>query len=188
MRYQTKLLVTAGLLLAMSLSAAALAYWGVTKSHRYLTRSRIAHEQLERQPQISRHSQQLIKAWTDTLLTGMADRPLGDAFINNAIVSDRARLQTLTEKELAIVDADERKAESTELTRLTEIRKEFQHTLDQLGEVEQLRSRGQPDIAWQKLTDLLRGGIDQKLNGLIDVGLADETAEVIRIDADAAQP
>ena len=27
MRYQTKLLITAGLLLAMSLSAAALAYW-----------------------------------------------------------------------------------------------------------------------------------------------------------------
>ena len=103
------------------------------------------------------------------------------------IESDLATLQTLTEKELTIVDADERRAESAELTRLTEIRKEFQHTLDQLGEVERLRSRGQPDIAWQKLTDLLRGGIDQKLNGLIDVGLADETAEVIRIDADAAQ-
>jgi two-component system, OmpR family, sensor kinase len=187
MRYQTKLLVTAGLLLAMSLSAAALAYWGVTQSHRYLTRSRIAHEQLERQLQISRHSQQLFKTWTDTLLTGMTDRPLGAAYLNKVIESDLATLQTLTEKELAIVDADERKAESAELMRLTEIRKEFQHTLDQLGEVEQLRSRGQPDIAWQKLTDLLRGGIDQKLNGLIDVGLADETAEVIRIDADAAQ-
>ncbi|HEX2448174.1 MAG TPA: hypothetical protein VHK26_08305, partial [Methyloceanibacter sp.] len=187
MRYQTKLLVTAGLLLAMSLSAAALAYWGVTQSHRYLTRSRIAHEQLERQLQISRHSQQLFKTWTDTLLTGMTDRPLGAAYLNKVIESDLATLQTLTEKELAIVDADERKAESAELTRLTEIRKEFQHALDQLGEVEQLRSRGQPDIAWQKLTDLLRGGIDQKLNGLVDVGLADETAEVIRIDADAAQ-
>ena len=46
MRYQTKLLVTAGLLLAMSLSAAALAFWGVTQSHSYLTRSRLAHEQL----------------------------------------------------------------------------------------------------------------------------------------------
>ena len=55
MRYQTKLLFAAGLLLAMSLSAAALAYWGVTRSHVYLTRSRIAHEQLERQLQLSRH-------------------------------------------------------------------------------------------------------------------------------------
>jgi hypothetical protein len=75
MRYQTKLLVTAGLLLAMSLSAAALAYWGVAQSHSYLTRSRIAHDQLERQLQLSRHSQQLFKAWTDTLLTGITDRP-----------------------------------------------------------------------------------------------------------------
>ena len=81
MRYQTKLLITAGLLLAMSLSAAALAYWGVTQSHTYLTRSRIAHEQLERQLQLSRHSQQLFKAWTDTLLTGIADRPLGAAYL-----------------------------------------------------------------------------------------------------------
>jgi signal transduction histidine kinase len=187
MRYQTKLLITAGLLLAMSLSAAALAYWGVTQSHFYLTRSRIAHEQLERLLQLSRHSQQLFKAWTDTLLTGMTDRPLGAAYLNKVIDSDLAALQTLIDKELAIVDDDERKAEAAELTRLTEIKKEFQRTLDQLGEVEQLRSRGQPDVAWQSLIDLLKGGIDQKLNGLIDVGVADETAEVIRIDADAAR-
>ncbi|HEX2447064.1 MAG TPA: hypothetical protein VHK26_02620, partial [Methyloceanibacter sp.] len=187
MRYQTKLLVAAGLLLAMSLSAAALAYWGVTRSHVYLTRSRIAHEQLERQLQLSRHSQQLFKAWTDTLLTGMTDRPLGAAYLNKVIESDLSALQTFIEKELAIVDDEERKAESAELARLTQIRQEFQRTLDQLGAVEQLRTRGQPDIAWQQLTDLLKGGIDQKLNELIEVGVADETAEVIRIDADAAR-
>ncbi len=81
---------------------------------------------------------------------------------------------------------DELKAESVELERLDQIKREFQHTLDQLAEVEQLRSRGRPDIAWQKLIDLLKGGIDQKLNELIEVAVADETAEVIRIDADAA--
>ena len=187
MRYQTKLLVTAGLLLAMSLSAAALAYWGVTQSHYYLTRSRIAHEELERQLQLSRHSQQLFKAWTDTLLTGMTDRPLGAAYLNKVIDSDLSTLQTLIEEELALVNGDERRAESAELTRLTEIKQEFQHTLNQLAEVEQLRSRGRPDEAWQTLIGLLKGGIDQKLNELIEVGVADETAEVIRIDADAAQ-
>jgi len=187
MRYQTKLLVTAGLLLAMSLSAAGLAYWGVTQSHVYLTRSRLSHEQLERLLQLSRHSQQLFKAWTDTLLTGITDRPLGAAYLNKVIDSDLATLETLIEQELAIVDEEERKVESAELARLTKIREEFRRTLDQLGEVEQLRSRGRPDIAWQRLTDLLKGGIDQKLNELIEVGLADETAEVIRIDANAAQ-
>ena len=187
MRYQTKLLITAGLLLAMSLSAAALAYWGVAQSHTYLTRSRIAHEQLERQLQLSRHSAQLFKSWTDTLLTGISDRPLGAAYLHKVIESDLATLQDLSNKELAIVGPEEQKAESAELTRLEQIRSEFQHTLDQLNEVEQLRSRGRPDIAWQRLIDLLKGGIDQKLNELIEVGVADETAEVIRIDADAAQ-
>jgi two-component system OmpR family sensor kinase len=185
MRYQTKLLIAAGLLLAMSLSAAALAYWGVTQSHTYLTRSRVAHEQLERQLQLSRHSQQLFKAWTDTLLTGIAERPLGAAYLNKVIDSDLAALEELSEKELAILGPEEQKAESAELERLTKIRQEFQHTLDQLGEVEQLQSRGRPDVAWQRLIDLLKGGIDQKLNELIEVGVADETAEVIRIDADA---
>ena len=187
MRYQTKLLITAGLLLAMSLSAAALAYWGVAQSHTYLTRSRLAHEELERQLQLSRHSQQLFKSWTDTLLTGMTDKPLGAAYLNKVIQSDLATLRDLTEKELAIVPSEELKAESVELERLDQIKREFQHTLDQLAEVEQLRSRGRPDIAWQKLIDLLKGGIDQKLNELIEVAVADETAEVTRIDADAAQ-
>ena len=187
MRYQTKLLITAGLLLAMSLSAAALAYWGVAQSHMYLTRSRLSHEELERQLQLSRHSQQLFKSWTDTLLTGMTDKPLGAAYLHKVIQSDLATLHDLTVKELAIVGPDELKAESAELDRLEQIKKEFQHTLDQLAEVEQLRSRGRPDIAWQNLITLLKGGIDQKLNELIEVAVADETAEVIRIDADAAQ-
>lgn len=187
MRYRTKLLIAAGLLLAMSLSAAALAYWGVAQSHHYLTRSRIAHEQLERQLQLSRHSQQLFKAWTDTLLTGLTDRPLGAAYLNKVIESDLSALQSLSEKELDIVEPEEQRAESAEIDRLAAIKREYQHTLDQLAEVEQLRSRGRPDVAWQKLIELLKGGIDQKLNELIEVAVADETAEVLRIDADASR-
>jgi signal transduction histidine kinase len=187
MRYRTKLLITAGLLLALSLSAAGLAYWGVTQSHTYLTRSRLSHEQLERQLQLSRHSQQLFKTWTDTLLTGLGDRPLGAAYLNKVIESDLAALQELTERELAMVPPEERKDASAELDRLAQIKQEFQHTLDQLGEVEQLRSRGRPDAAWERLIDLLKGGIDRKLNELVEVAVADETAEVIRIDADAAR-
>jgi signal transduction histidine kinase len=187
MRYRTKLLITAGLLLALSLSAAGLAYWGVTQSHSYLSRSRLSHEQLERQLQLSRHSQQLFKSWTDTLLTGMSDRPLGAAYLNKVIESDLLALQELTEEELALVPPEERKDATAELDRLAAIRKEFQHTLDQLGEVEQLRSRGRPDAAWERLIDLLKGGIDRKLNELVEVAVADETAEVIRIDADAVR-
>jgi len=187
MRYQTKLLITAGLLLAMSLSAAALAYWGVTQSHSFLSRSRIAHQELERQLQLSRHSQQLFKAWTDTLLTGMSDRPLGAAYLHQVIDSDLAALKQLTENEFAMVSPEERRIESAELERLNSIKTEFQHALDQLGEVEQLRSRGRPDIAWERLIALLRGGIDQKLNELVEVAVADETAEVDRIDADASR-
>lgn len=187
MRYRTKLMIAAGLLLAMSLSAAALAYWGVAQSHRYLTRSRISHEQLERQVQLSRHSQQLFKVWTDTLLTGMTDRPLGAAYLNKVIESDLTALQDLSNKELTLVGPDERQAEEAEIDRLAAIRSEYQHALDQLAEVEQLRSRGRPDIAWQNLIELLRGGIDQKLNELIEVAVADETAEVLRIDADASR-
>jgi len=187
MRYRTKLLITAGLLLALSLSAAALAYWGVAQSHSYLTRSRLAHEQLERQLQLSRHSQQLFKAWTDTLMTGMTDRPLGAAYLHKVIESDLSALQDLSERELAFIGPEERRAESAELERLAAIKREFQHTLDQLGQVEQMRSRGRPDIAWQNLIELLKGGIDLKLNELVEAAVADETAEVVRIDADAAQ-
>jgi signal transduction histidine kinase len=187
MRYRTKLLITAGLLLTMSLSAAGLAYWGVLQSHEHLARSRIAHQELERQLQLSRHSQQLFKAWTDTLLTGISDRPLGAAYLNKVIESDLSQLQQLTETEIAMVGEAERKDEAAELVRLNEIKAEYQHTLDQLGEVEQLRSHGRPDVAWQRLIELLKGGIDQKLNELIEVAVADETAEVDRIDADAAR-
>ncbi|MCB1442220.1 MAG: HAMP domain-containing protein [Methyloceanibacter sp.] len=186
MRYRTKLLIAACLLLAMSLSAAAFSYWGVAQSHRYLIRSRIAHEQLERQLQLSRHSQQLFKAWTDTILTGLSDRPLGEAYLKRVIESDLAALEDLSRRELAIVGPEERKAEMAEVERLKAIRHEFQHTLDQLAKVDQLRSRGRPDMAWQNLVTLIKGGIDRDLNGLIEVAVADESAEVLRIDSAAS--
>ncbi|MEG6507576.1 HAMP domain-containing sensor histidine kinase [Methyloligella sp. 2.7D] len=187
MRYQTKLVITAGLLLTMSLSAAGLAYWGVAKSHDYLTRSRIAHEELETQLQLSRHSRQLFKAWTDTLLTGTSQRPFGAAYLEKVIEADLDKLEQQSEHELQLVGEAEYDTEAEEITRLNAIKKEFQHTLDQLAEVEQLRSRGRPDIAWQRLIDLLKGGIDQKLNELVEQAVADETAEVNQIDADAAR-
>ena len=187
MRYRTKLLIAACLLLAMSLSAAAFSYWGVAESHSYLIRSRVAHEQLERQLQLSRHSQQLFKAWTDTLLTGLSDRPLGEAHLKKVIESDLSALEELSRQELAIVGDEEGRAERAEVTRLEAIRNEYQRVLEQLSEVDQLRSRGRPDIAWQNLVDLLRGGLDRKLNELIEVAVADETAEVLRIDANATQ-
>ena len=121
MRYQTKLLITACLLLALSLSAAGLAYWGVSRSHSYLSRSRIAHQELERQLQLSRHSQQLFKAWTDTLLTGISDRPLGAAYLHQVIESDLAELDRLTQTELAMVGSEERRMETAELDRLKKI-------------------------------------------------------------------
>ena len=111
MRYQTKLLITAGLLLALSLAAAALAYWGVSQSHSYLSRSRVAHQELERQLQLSRHSQQLFKSWTDTLLTGISDRPLGAAYLHKVIESDIAELERLTQEELAMIPPGERRTE-----------------------------------------------------------------------------
>jgi hypothetical protein len=135
-------------------------------------------EQLERQLQLSRHSQQLFKAWTDTLLTGITDRPLGAAYLNKVIQSDLAALQELTDRELAIVPPEERKDAAAEVERLKQIRQEFQHTLDQLGEVDQLRSRSRPDVAWQRLIDLPRG-IDQKLNDLIR-SVSPRNTEVIR--------
>jgi two-component system OmpR family sensor kinase len=187
MRYQTKLLITAGLLLTMSLSAAALAYWGVAQSHDYLTRSRIAHEELETQLQLSRHTRQLFKAWTDTLLTGTSQRPLGAAYLEKVIESDLSTLQDQSKRELALVGPSERSTETEELTRLNAIKAEFQHTLDQLNEVEQLRNHGRPDVAWQRLIELLKGGIDRKLNQLVEDAVADETAEVNQIDAAASE-
>ena len=180
MRYQTKLLITAGLLLALSLSAAALAYWGVSQSHAYLSRSRVAHQELERQLQLSRHSQQLFKSWTDTLLTGISDRPLGAAYLHKVIESDLAELDRLTQEEIAMIPDSERRIESAEVERLNAIKKEYQNAVAQLEDVEQLRSRGRPDDAWSTLLALLKGGIDKKLNELIEVAVADETAEVDR--------
>ena len=67
----------------------------------------------------------------------------------------------------AELDASQRHQEANTSTRSTSS-----------SEVEQLRSRGRPDVAWSTLLALLKGGIDKKLNELIEVAVADETAEV----------
>ena len=48
-----------------------------------------------------------------------------------------------------MVSPEERRAEIRRARAASAIKAEYQHALDQLGEVEQLRSRGRPDIAWR---------------------------------------
>ena len=127
MRYQTKLLVTAGLLLAMSLCCGRPCLLGCDPSHRYLTRSRIAHEELERQLQLSRHSQQLFKTWTDTLLTGISDRPLGAAYLHKVIEIRSRRRSGASPKGRDRHDPESERRRSAEVERLNAIKKEFQH-------------------------------------------------------------
>ncbi len=185
MRFQSKLLIISGLLLTLSLTAAAMAYWGVDRSNAYLQRSRYAHEQLEHYLQLSRHTDRMFKEWTRALLAGVIDRPFGSLRIDERLRTDIRNIRTAVAHELSIVPASEFGEEEKELARLDEIDEVVRATLDSLSEVERLSRTGERDEAWKSLGTLLGSNTDARLNSMIETAVKDEFEEVTKTDAQA---
>lgn len=187
MRFQTKLLFSTGLLLALSLSAAGLAQWGVMRAHTYLERSHLAHEQLELHLQLSRDSYKLFKQWTDALLTGLTQKPVDTEGLAQSIKGDLDQIRASIDREIRFVDQTEKPAEGEELRRLDAIQRQVNLTFDTLKNIDFLHREGRYAEAWLRLSAVLKSDVDEGLNRLIAEATADEHSEVARTDAEAAR-
>jgi len=186
MRYQSKLLITAGLLFALSLSAAALAYWGIERSLHNLDRSRMADRQLEIYLQLSRRIYHSTLQSVVALAEGDRERAIALAPPSAGSRADVQRAWQLIRGEIAVVGDDEKAQERQELLRLAEIELE----IAELGE--SLRRAGRDSVA--------SGGPASRVAAIsnlsdpnavftaqIDAAIAGEAAEVSQTDRAARQ-
>lgn len=188
MRYQTKLLFVFGTMLALSLFAAGMAYWGVERSNHYFERSRFAHEQLEGYLRLSANTYRLFKQWGDAMLIGEDLLEGARQNLTRQIERDMNILRRSIQLEVAGLDDDARsREEKEELTRISEIRRQLITILYQFGEIERLSVEGRFEEARKKLADNLQESIDTRFRFLIDQAISDELSEVYVIDERAAQ-
>lgn len=187
MRYQTKLLIFSGVMLLLSLFAAALAYWGAYRSSQYFDRSRSAHEQLEGYLQLSTHTYELFKQWSDAMLIGERVQDRVRRSLSRQIEADINLLRRSTQKEVDARDDAAKDEERKELKRIAEIRQQVISIVYQLGQIETLTVQGRIQEARDKLETILQQSIDTRFRLLIDQAIADELSEVQEIDAQTAQ-
>lgn len=187
MRYQTKLLIAFGGLLALALSAASLSYWGADRSRYHLERSRLAHEELEGYLRLSAHTYELFKELGDGRLVGDPEAGTGHAGLARRLEADLARLRDLIASEVAFVDAAETEVEKRELAHLALIERRIAEVLREVAEVGSLRVTDRAGEGRARLSGLLERSLDAELDALIAAAIEEEAREVARTDAAAAR-
>ncbi len=182
MRFQTKLLFVTGALLALSLSAAALAYWGTERSHYTLERSRLASRHLEALLELSRHVYGASLQSLIALMNGDSERAISLAPPDENTAADLARARRMVIAEMAIVRDGEKPAEERELQRLMQIRADIEALGETLGRAAAgLQKMPAPTTALLA-EPLMQIGVDAGFKAHIDAAIEDETGEVIEAD------
>jgi signal transduction histidine kinase len=182
MRFQTKLLLVTGVLLALSLSAAALAYWGTERSHYTLERSRLASRQLEALLELSRHVYGASLQSLIALLNGDSERAISLAPPDANTAADLARARQMVIAEVAVVGEREKPAEKRELQRLMQIRADIEALGETLGRAAAGQQKLPASTTLQLAEPLKQIGVDAGFSARIDAAIEDETGEVIEAD------
>ena len=174
MRYLTKLTLSVGLLLAVAVLSAGLAFWSARSAESHLERSRLAHRVHEQYLSLSSHTYQLFKQFGDALLIGDRDKGAGEAQLLAAIRNDINALRSLIAEEVRVVGEEE----VEELELLSKIERQIQYLLDEFARLE--ASKVQADaIAYEtRLSKILDEQIDADFQALIAEALIGEQEEV----------
>lgn len=137
--YRTILVVTFLGLLALTLSSAGLAWFGVNKTRYELERTRLAHEVLETHMRLEAETYALFKQLTDTFLTDGAST-LDEAASRVRLEGQLDAVRKAIAREVAFVG--DREDESEELSRLAAIERQIQRVLEQFRTAQAVIARG----------------------------------------------
>lgn len=175
--YRTILVVTFLGLLALTLSSAGLAWFGVNKTRYELERTRLAHEVLETHMRLEAETYALFKQLTDTFLTDGAST-LDEAASRVRLEGQLDAVRKAIAREVAFVG--DREDESEELSRLAAIERQIQRVLEQFRTAQAVIARGGSIRDVPQLEEVLERSIDQRFKTLIETAINEEQREVDR--------
>lgn len=185
MKLKSKIIVFQLFFIGVVLVMAAVDYFAIVRADRYIERVTLAYRQLETITALSLHANRYSEQIAEMLLFGEqglsefeeARRDLETSFI---------ALRQVTEAELAIVSAAARPEEARELNLISEMRAITGTMHETALDLLDLKVAGRDDEAQLAYFGQIEEDLDDRLQQLIDLAIADERGEVARVDGETA--
>ena len=174
---RTRLTVLILGLLIGTLLFSGILIWSTDRTHHYLERSKAAHDVLVAYLALSeaayRHFKELGDSVVDNQAASVADLAEGPKRLRARL----AEIRRLTEREVAVVDEDERAEEQAELQSIAELSRTLDRVLSRHEAIRQrLRDKRDP-TGWAALFRLTEQEIDGTFRRQIETAIEDETLE-----------
>ncbi len=186
MRMVSKLYLSFGILLVISLASVVLAIWSARQFADAQKRTDFAQQQYETYLSLSNHTYHLFKQFADAMLIGDRDEGLGERRLIEEIKKDIAFLRRLTGQEIQFV-GEEEEEEIEELDRISLIDHQINALLREYDAFVNASETDTLPTNWRRLSLVLDEKVERHFNILIEEALEDEASEVAAVRAYSAR-
>lgn len=182
MTIRTKIIAFQVFFVCLALLLAAIVYSAILRADYFIGRVFHAHRQLETITALSLHANRYFEQIAEMVLFGEAGRPDLEA-ARWDLERSFAELERVTHDEIRFVREDEERASEEQELALIEQMRAIDTRMDEVAlELLQLQLEGRAEEARQRYRVEIEETLDDQLQELVDIAIADERAEVSRVD------
>lgn len=182
MSIRSKIVAFQAFFIGVVIALAAVVYVAITRAEHFIERVRGTHTQLEAITSLSLHANRYSEQIAEMLLFGQEGRAEFEEAHRNLEESFAALLRATEDESLLLYDDAEGERERDEFVVLSQMRSigDAMHAL--ALELLELRTAGRQEQAYRRYYDEIEEGLDDDLQRLVDIVMADEREEVERLE------
>lgn len=183
---RTRIALLAIILTSSVLVLGIVIFWGAQRAEYYFQRSQLAHARGEAYLRLSQDAYRHFKEQLDIVIKDLDPFNVESVESYEQLKKSLEAVKAATRREISHVDNNDREDEITEMEQVAKLEAIIGEGLRAFENIHRLHDEGREWDARQQLRPLLDVLIDKRLSPLIDAAVADERAEVVLADRQAA--
>jgi two-component system, OmpR family, sensor kinase len=182
MNIRSKIIAFQAFFVGVVIALAVVVYVAVARAEYFIERVRGTHTQLEAITSISLHANRYSEQIAEMLLFGQQGRAEFEEARRHLEESFAALVEATEDETLLLYDDTEGEEERDEFVVLSQMRSigDEMHVL--ALDLLELKTAGRQEEAYRRYYDEIEQGLDDDMQGLIDIVMADEREEVRRLE------
>jgi two-component system OmpR family sensor kinase len=182
MSIRSKIIAFQGFFIAVVIALAAVVYVAITRAEYFIERVRGTHTQLEAITSLSLHANRYSEQIAEMLLFGQEGRAEFEEAHRHLEESFATLIRATEDESLLIYDDDEHERERDEFVVLRQMRSIGDAMHELALELLELKTAGRQEEAYARYYKEIEEGLDDDLQRLVDIVMADEREEVERLE------
>ena len=182
MNIRSKIIAFQAFFIGVVIALAIVVYLAVTRADYFIERVKSTHAQLEMITRVSLHANRYSEQIAEMLLFGERGRGEFEEARRQLQDSFAALVQATDDETLLLYDEAETERERDEFVVISQMRSIGDAMHEVALELLQLKTAGRQEEAYRRYYEEIEEGLDEDLQRLVDIAIADEREEVSGLD------